>query len=533
MKKSIHKVLIPVFTAFSLSISGLPSIHADEMKGGPSQYKQQGIDQLPLELGYPYLHETRQTRTLAKGVTYTKIVRGESSQNDFFTVDVDFAETEREAMALSEKLSNQGFHPFVERISKRAADDKEDGELGFVVRVGKFKSEQEAKELQQKLTAAGYTGLRVVFSGEDGQMTSGPWVVNVLEIDPKIYKGSIVPELSNDEISGKEKLTAMAARNQAVAGINGGYFVVGENDGTPGDLAGISLASGKLLSEAVNGRSSFIFSSDGNKADIAAVSTTQKAASSDGSVREVDGFNRKPGLIRGCGGTGGDGPTEEPKHDYTCTDSSELIVFTPEFGKNTEAGEGVEAVLNKSGKVMEIRTTRGGAIPNDGMVLSGTDEAADWILEHARLGMKVAVSNEITADGKPMKVKKTTNIINGGPRLLKDGKISINTVAEGFHWKENPEFYYRFGERRNPRTLAGIKADGNLLFVTVNGRAPGFSVGANFEESAAIMKSLGAVDALNLDGGGSTGMTIGHELVTRPSDSSGEREIGDAILLLP
>ncbi|PLT31133.1 hypothetical protein [Peribacillus deserti] len=65
----------------------------------------------------------------------------------------------------------------------------------------------------------------------------------------------------------------------------------------------------------MNGRSRFIFSSDGSKSDIASVSTYQKAASSDGSVREVDGFNRKPGLIRGCGGTGGDNPTEEPKHD--------------------------------------------------------------------------------------------------------------------------------------------------------------------------------------------------------------------------
>ncbi|WP_144541120.1 phosphodiester glycosidase family protein [Cytobacillus oceanisediminis] len=56
----------------------------------------------------------------------------------------------------------------------------------------------------------------------------------------------------------------------------------------------------------------------------------------------------------------------------------------------------------------------------------------------------------------------------------------------------------RFGERRNPRTLAGVKADGTLLFVTIDGRAPGLSVGANFEESARIMKSLGAVDASTL-----------------------------------
>ncbi|HEV2770233.1 MAG TPA: hypothetical protein VGV40_08640 [Solirubrobacteraceae bacterium] len=56
------------------------------------------------------------------------------------------------------------------------------------------------------------------------------------------------------------------------------------------------------------------------------------ATAADGATREVDGLNRKPGLIRGCGGTGGDLPTEQPKHDFTCTDPGELIHFTATFG---------------------------------------------------------------------------------------------------------------------------------------------------------------------------------------------------------
>ena len=46
------------------------------------------------------------------------------------------------------------------------------------------------------------------------------------------------------------------------------------------------------------------------------------------------------------------------------------------------------------------------------------------------------------------------------------------------------------------------------------------------------MSSLGAEEALNLDGGGSTTMTLGRRLVTRPSDATGERPIGDAIVLM-
>ncbi|MBA3614858.1 MAG: phosphodiester glycosidase family protein [Actinomycetota bacterium] len=47
------------------------------------------------------------------------------------------------------------------------------------------------------------------------------------------------------------------------------------------------------------------------------------------------------------------------------------------------------------------------------------------------------------------------------------------------------------------------------------------------------MDALGTEEAVNLDGGGSTGMTLDRRLVTRPSDATGERPIGDAVVLLP
>jgi exopolysaccharide biosynthesis protein len=114
---------------------------------------------------------------------------------------------------------------------------------------------------------------------------------------------------------------------------------------------------------------------------------------------------------------------------------------------------------------------------------------------------------------------------------VRRGRPAITAWAEGFHWPEDPGFFYRFGLRRNPRTLAGTTQDGRLLLVTIDGRRPGTSVGASFEESAAVMRALGASEAVNLDGGGSTAMTIGGRLVTRPSDATGERPIADALLI--
>jgi hypothetical protein len=92
---------------------------------------------------------------------------------------------------------------------------------------------------------------------------------------------------------------------------------------------------------------------------------------------------------------------------------------------------------------------------------------------------------------------------------------------------------YRYGVRRNPRTLAGTTPGGDLLLVALDRRQPGYSVGASFKESAQIMAALGAEEVVNLDGGGSTAMRVDERLVNRPSDATGERPIGDAVVLLP
>jgi hypothetical protein len=485
-----------------------------------------------LPLGKPGLRETRTTKTISAGVTYTRIVRGQQSNDDFYTVDVAFEAGRAAAEEVADRLGSDDYDPMTVEVSQRAPDDPQDGPLGYLVRVGSFGTQAEADALRAELAAKGYTGLRTVYTGEDGGDTTGPWVVHVLRIDPDSYDGKLEPELATGIVPGRERLTSISSRTHSLAAVNGGYFVIGETDGTPGDLAGISMLGGDLVSEAVDGRTDLVLpKGDGAGADVAAISDSLSAASSDGARREVDGLNRKPGLIRACGGDGGDVPTELPKHDFTCTDPDELILFTPTFGQYTEPGTGAEAVLNPSGKVVALRDYRGGRIPEDGSALSGTGEGAAWLRAHAKPGARVRVKASFSTGGATLAGK--TGVVNGGPRLLRGGNPDITAYAEGFVYPEDPEFYYRFGVRRNPRTMAGVTPGGDLLLVAVDGRSPGYSVGASFKEEAAIMDSLGAEEAVNLDGGGSTTMTLGTRLVTHPSDATGERPIGDAVVVLP
>ncbi|MEU6009741.1 phosphodiester glycosidase family protein [Streptomyces sp. NPDC047453] len=81
--------------------------------------------------------------------------------------------------------------------------------------------------------------------------------------------------------------------------------------------------------------------------------------------------------------------------------------------------------------------------------------------------------------------------------------------------------------------MAGIDRQGRLILATVDGRQPGVSEGFTLAEAAHFMRSLGAVQALNLDGGGSSAMAVDGRLVNITSDTTGERPVGDTLQVLP
>ncbi len=109
------------------------------------------------------------------------------------------------------------------------------------------------------------------------------------------------------------------------------------------------------------------------------------------------------------------------------------------------------------------------------------------------------------------------DVVGGGPILMRDGnRLDICGLSCGAH----------------PRTGVGVKANGRILLVVIDGRQPGWSKGVTLLQFARIMDDLGAVTAMNLDGGGSSEMVVEDKVVNRPSDGQ-ERHITNAILVLP
>ncbi|NEB75378.1 phosphodiester glycosidase family protein, partial [Streptomyces sp. SID14478] len=136
------------------------------------------------------------------------------------------------------------------------------------------------------------------------------------------------------------------------------------------------------------------------------------------------------------------------------------------------------------------------------------------------------------SDGRAVATPRGTSILNGGPELVRDGRLHVTPAADGMVQPGNPSFSYGWVHKRNPRTLAGVDAAGRTVLVAADGRSTG-ALGLSIPESAAVAKSLGLRDAMNLDGGGSTTMVTGTDVINYPSDATGERPVGDALLVLP
>lgn len=116
-----------------------------------------------------------------------------------------------------------------------------------------------------------------------------------------------------------------------------------------------------------------------------------------------------------------------------------------------------------------------------------------------------------------------TEAIGGFPLLLADGE----TVGD-LEVADRPDF----ARERHPRTAVGLDlAARRLWLVVVDGRQEGWSAGMSLPELADFMVALGARDALNLDGGGSSVMVIEGRRVSRPSDAGGERAVVNALAL--
>jgi len=334
------------------------------------------------------------------------------------------------------------------------------------------------------------------------QSAAGPWFINVLEVDRRQSNLQFKTVKAGRGLHGLARTSVMAAavdaeRRRVVAAINGDFF---DTTGMPINL---QVTQGRML----RGPSphSVVAFTDRGMPLIEILSASYRVRTRDGTWRDMQGFNRS-----------------------RLTD--ETILFTSDFGASTSTNKyGSEAILRLLSPlaindtlravVRDRRSAAGNAPLADSLiVVSGHGAALRWLDSRVAVGDTLLLVCSLSpARGRIVEA------LGGLPRLLRAGKVAVETDREGGK---------HFSEVRHPRTAIGFSADSSKVFlVTVDGRQE-HSLGMTLYELADFMHSLGCAEALNLDGGGSTTMVVRGKIVNHPSDATGERPVGNALLLI-
>jgi hypothetical protein len=370
-------------------------------------------------------------------------------------------------------------------------------------------------------------------------------IINVLTVDLRAPGVRIGVEIGGDQVDGpngkgREEVSAAAQRHGAVAAVNGDFFAI-----PSGDPLGIGIRDGELFSEPWWGdgkagpRAAMGVVENGHQVIFGTLGFLGDLQMADGTRARLNGIDRQVG--RG-----------------------EIVAFTPAYGPVTgNRPGGTEVVLSgvnlplrasklMTGQVASVtpHAATPQAIGPDEVVLSGGPGAgADFLAQHAKVGERVEFVPAIAAPdsvehavqiaemprtGSDLPSRAGENVdrsawlwataqdaLGGGPRLLTNGSVTVDGVAEGFdNWLVNSP---------QPRTAVGASADGQTLYiVTVDGRQA-LSKGVTVPELAAILKRYGAWDAINLDGGGSTAMDAGDLIVSNPAGTGAERAVAETL----
>ena len=348
----------------------------------------------------------------------------------------------------------------------------------------------------------------VEYAQVEHRLGSEPVKINLLRLDLKKVRLDVHHAL--DKAIGLETTSSIAQRKDAIAAINAGFFRLDKTE-FAGDAAGILVVDGNVWSESHEDRIAIHIRNDDTRTEVRFDHLRHETSLSYSSGRvQLSGLNRQ-------------------------RKADEMIAYTPSFGERTLTDSlGTEVVFrncNGTGHcgIVVIEKAGNSPIPKDGFVLSIGPNVADGsavLLERFKsktdpFERRVKL---VGTTGRPQfQLSSMDDITNGVPQLIRKGKIDIT-------W-EQEKASKAFAETRHPRSAVAKLKDGKFLMMTVDGRQPGVSVGMTLQELAEYLLSLGAVDAMNLDGGGSTTMFLDGKVVNTPSDKEGERKVGDAILV--
>ncbi|WNZ44640.1 phosphodiester glycosidase family protein [Leptolyngbya boryana CZ1] len=312
------------------------------------------------------------------------------------------------------------------------------------------------------------------------------------EVNPRQPGLSIRPILPNTTtLTGTLPLFTTAQQSLTSAAINGGYF--NRNNQLP--LGAIKVnqrfASGPILNRGVVG-----WDAAGNwKFDRLRLQETLILNS--GQRFPLTALNSayvQAGIAR---------YTSDWGSTYTTLTDNEILLPV----QNNQAG--TQQTAEKAGTVIPLPTTGYLLVFRSNRTAAGSFPPATPV--------------QLESIFTPSDLAAFPNLIGGGPLLIRDGQIVLDARLE--------QFSDAFIRETAARSAIGQTSDGRILIVTAQNNVAG--LGATLSDMAEIMQQLGAVNALNLDGGSSTTLYLGGQLLDRPPRTSARVHNGIGVFIQP
>ncbi|HLO49668.1 MAG TPA: phosphodiester glycosidase family protein [Kamptonema sp.] len=314
-----------------------------------------------------------------------------------------------------------------------------------------------------------------------------------LEVNPRQPGVKIRPILSNPPAdTGTAPLLATAELSNVAAAINAGFFNRIER------LAlGAIRRDNRWLSGPILNRGAIAWNDNG-EIKIGRLSLQETLITAKGerlAIAHLNSAYTQAGIGRYTSEWGG---------TYTPFSDGEIIV-TVQNGK----------VISQSAGGPSKKTSF--PIPANGYLLTLRSN------QTAANQMPIGTNLSLESTAVPADFNRYPYILGGGPVLVQNSQIFLDAKAEGFS-----DAYVK---QTAIRSVVGTTATGNLLIVAIHNRAGGS--GPTFAEIAQIMQQMGAVDALNFDGGSSTSLYLGGQLLDRPAQTAARVHNGLGVFIQP
>ena len=301
-------------------------------------------------------------------------------------------------------------------------------------------------------------------------INSRPVKINIVEVNTKINPNiEIAPQLASTDLKHRATIRTIAARNNSIAAVNGTYFK--PQNGVP---LGTLMINKKVYTGPIYNRVAMGIGNNEYKMAQVQFNSTLKAGREN---LKIDNINQ-PRML-----------------------STYVLLYTTDWGQTspTPPKYGVNIAI-KDNKITTI-SYGSTAIPENGYVISGPKAKLEPFFSAKKISLDIKMIPEW---------ENVNHIISGGPYLVKDGSVFIDVTAQ------------KLGAitGKNPRTAIGYTAENEFIMVTVDGREQS-SVGMTLGELAAMMKAFGCINAMNLDGGGSSVMYVNGRVVNNPAQKGG------------